>query len=98
MPFLGRPARFSDGPMRLALLLRRRVVFMVGLYHGGRRYEVRFKPLADFRAGVADASEREPRIRLALAAYVAELEALVRESPCNWFNFFDFWGEDESTP
>ena len=33
---------------------------------------------------------------MALARYVATLEALCREAPYNWFNFFDFWGEDEA--
>ena len=49
LPFLGAPARFSDGPFRLAAMLRRRVVFMAGLYHGGRRYELRFLELRRFQ-------------------------------------------------
>lgn len=93
LPFLGVNARFTDGPLRLAQLLRRRVIFMVGLYLGGNRYEVRFEPLADFRERVDDAAERERRVHEALAAYVARLESLVREAPYNWFNFHDFWNE-----
>ncbi|MCW5633299.1 MAG: acyl-CoA synthetase [Rubrivivax sp.] len=93
LPFLGTTARFSDGPLRLAQLLRRRVIFMVGLYRGGRRYDVRFEELADFRARVDDAGERERLVQQALAAYVARLEALVHEAPYNWFNFHDFWSE-----
>ena len=42
LPFLGAPARFSDGPFRLAAMLRRTVVFMAGLYRGGNRYDLRF--------------------------------------------------------
>jgi predicted LPLAT superfamily acyltransferase len=94
LPFLGRPAGFTDGPLRLAQLLRRRVVFMVGLYRGGRRYQVRFEELADFSAPPADPAERERRLQAALAAYVARLESLVREAPYNWFNFYDYWQED----
>ncbi|NRF68698.1 acyl-CoA synthetase [Aquincola sp. S2] len=94
LPFLGTEAVFSDAPFRLADLLRQRIVFMVGLYLGGPRYEVRFEPLADFSARPADAAEREARIRAALAAYVARLESLCREQPYNWFNFHDFWRED----
>jgi len=94
VPFLGQPVRFTDGPLRLAMLLRRRVVFMVGLYHGGRRYEVRFEPLADFTRPVTDPAERERVLQATLRDYVARLEALVRESPFNWFNFYDYWGED----
>jgi predicted LPLAT superfamily acyltransferase len=93
-PFLGVPAPFSDGPLRLAQLLRQRVIFMVGLYRGGRRYEVRFEPLADFRQRSVDPAARERALQEAISAYVARLEAVAREAPYNWFNFHDFWGED----
>ena len=96
LPFLGDEVEFSDGPFRLADLLRQRIVFMVGLYLGGARYEVRFEPLADFRQRPADAAAREARIRAALADYVRRLESLCREQPSNWFNFHDFWRDDEA--
>ncbi|MCW5657543.1 MAG: acyl-CoA synthetase [Burkholderiaceae bacterium] len=94
MPFLGHPARFSDGPFRLALLLKRRLVFMVGLYRGGACYQVRFEPLADFSAPPADARARDNLLRDAMQAYVQRLESLCRGAPTNWFNFYDFWNED----
>ena len=96
IPFLGLPALFSDGPLRLALLLKRRVIFMVGLFLGGRRYDVRFETLADFRQPPADAAARERLIRETLQRYVAQLEALCREAPYNWFNFYDYWREDHA--
>ena len=92
--FLGRAAQFSDGPFRLAALLRRRVLFMAGLYLGGDRYDVRFEALADFSVREGDAAERERRIHDAVLAYARRLEALCRERPDNWFNFHDFWHED----
>jgi predicted LPLAT superfamily acyltransferase len=94
LPFLGHGARFSDGPFRLALLLKRRLVFMVGLYRGGARYDVRFEPLADFSAAPADAAARDNLLREAMRAYVQRLESLCREAPYNWFNFYDFWNDD----
>jgi predicted LPLAT superfamily acyltransferase len=94
LPFLGRNARFSDGPFRLALLLKRQLVFMVGLYRGGARYDVRFEALADFSAAPADAAARDNLLRDAMRAYVQRLEGLCREAPANWFNFYDFWNED----
>ena len=93
--FLGQPARFSDGPFRLAALLRRRVVFMAGLYDGGNRYALRFVELADFRASADTAGlDLDTRVHGAMQRYVTLLEALCRESPYNWFNFFDFWATD----
>jgi predicted LPLAT superfamily acyltransferase len=94
VPFLGQQAVFSDGPFRLAALLRRRIIFMAAPYTGGARYDVRFETLADFSDRSADASERERRIRAAVQAYAARLESLCREHPYNWFNFHDFWRED----
>ncbi len=94
IPFLGLPATFSDGPLRLALVLKRRVFFMVGLYRGGNIYEVRIEPLADFTHPPASPQDREALMHSALRAYVAKLEALVHEAPYNWFNFYDFWREE----
>lgn len=95
LPFLGRPARFSLGPLRLAMLLRRPVLFMSGLYLGGNRYRVSFEPLVDFSTPPADATSRDQQVHQALAAYVARLELQCRTAPTNWFNFYDFWGEDK---
>ena len=94
VPFLGREAPFPTGPMRIAAALRRRVIFMAGLYRGGNRYEIRFEPLADFSD--LDAVNRETRdaaVREAVTHYARCLERCAREAPDNWFNFHDFWGE-----
>ena len=89
LPFLGRPAPFPLGSMRLAAMLKRPVVFMTGLYLGGNRYAIHFEKLADFthveRAG------RDAAIRQAVSDYAACLERHCRAAPFNWFNFFDFW-------
>jgi predicted LPLAT superfamily acyltransferase len=95
LDFLGQPAPFSDGPFRLAAMLKRPVYFMAGLYQGGNRYELRFVELADFRPEVPTGGlDVDQRVRAAMERYVALLGALCVESPYNWFNFYDFWGED----
>jgi predicted LPLAT superfamily acyltransferase len=94
LEFLGQPARFSDGPFRLAAMLRRPVIFMAGLYHGGNRYELRFVELADFSKPNAAGVDTDQRVRDTMQRYVELLESLCRESPFNWFNFFDFWAVD----
>ena len=98
LPFLGAPAFFPDGPFRLAAMLRRKVVFMAGLYRGGRDYDLRFVELADFAdlAAAASGAEREVAIRAAMQRYVATLEGLCREAPYNWFNFYDFWADADA--
>jgi len=87
--FLGTPATFPSGPFRLAALLRRRVVFMAGLYLGANRYAIHFEPLADFSACAP--GQREVAIHQAVGRYVMLLEQYCRLAPYNWFNFFDFW-------
>jgi len=89
VPFLGAPARFPLGPLRMAAMLRCRVVFMAGLYLGGNRYALDFEPIADF-------SSAPPAPQAALASYVACLERHCRAAPYNWFNFYDFWGEADA--
>ncbi|MFM2340807.1 MAG: hypothetical protein RLZZ592_460 [Pseudomonadota bacterium] len=101
LPFLGAPAAFSDGPFRLAAMLRRPVIFMTGLYHGGRRYELRFETLADFRQrpprGPGAQAALDAAVHEAMRRHVALLERLCRETPYNWFNFFDFWATARPT-
>jgi predicted LPLAT superfamily acyltransferase len=98
VPFLGVDAAFSDGSFRLAQVLRRPVFLMAGLYNGGRSYDVRLEPLADFSVPAGDGAQREQQLQAAVRAYAARLESLCRESPYNWFNFHDFWSEDVSRP
>ena len=85
LPFLGAPAYFPDGPFRLAAMLRRRVVFMAGLYRGGRDYDLRFVELADFSRRFPVPARRAPasatrRCGPRCERYVATLEALVPRS------------------
>lgn len=89
VPFLGADAEFPLGPMRLAAMLKRPVLFMSGLYLGGNRYAVHFERLADFSD--LERPGRDAAIRTAVEAYAASLERHCRAAPYNWFNFFDFW-------
>lgn len=93
--FLGATAYLPIGPMRAAAVLRRRVVFMLGLYRGGNRYEAVFEPLADFSA--TPPAQVQAAIESAIRRYAALLEQYCRRDPYNWFNFFDFWRARAST-
>lgn len=87
--FLGAPARFPTGAMRVAALLQRPVIFMVGLYRGANRYHVVFETLADFSR--TDAATRDADVRSAIRRYAQLLEKHCRHDPYNWFNFYNFW-------
>jgi len=92
VPFFGTPAPFPTGPMRMAAALRQRVIFMVGLYRGGNRYELHFEPLADFtQLEGLTRTQRDEKVREAVEAFARRLEHHARSAPHNWFNFFDFW-------
>ena len=86
---LGRPAYLPIGPLRAAAILRRPVIFMVGIYRGANRYHVVFAPLADFTA--TPATERDAAVHAAVERYAALLERYCISDPYNWFNFFDIW-------
>ncbi len=81
--FLGAPARFPVGPFRMAAMLGRPVVLMLGLHRGGRRYDIVFETIS--------ARPGEEPIEDTMRRYVARLEHHCRSAPYNWFNFYDFW-------
>jgi predicted LPLAT superfamily acyltransferase len=86
--FLGEPARFPSGPLRMAYMLKSPVLLMAGVYRGGNRYDLYFEELVD----MADTGQpRNELIRQAQQRYVARIEHYCRIAPYNWFNFFDFW-------
>jgi predicted LPLAT superfamily acyltransferase len=85
IPFFGTPARFPVGPFRMAAILMRPVVLMVGLYLGCRRYEIYFELI------VEPGEPTEAAIEAAMRRYVARLEYYCRLAPYNWFNFYEFW-------
>ena len=87
--FLGAPAAFPLGPLHMAAMLKRPVIFMTGLYRGGNRYDIHFEKLVDFSK--VERGKRSAEVQAALTRYVALLEKYCRAAPYNWFNYFDFW-------
>jgi predicted LPLAT superfamily acyltransferase len=88
-PFLGATAAFPKGPFRVAMLLQRPVVMMVGVYRGRRTYDVYFETLAE--AATARPADPHAWLDSIMRRYAARLEHYCREAPFNWFNFYDFW-------
>ena len=86
---LGAQVHLPIGPLRMAALLRRPVLFMTGLYLGGNRYAIHFDTLADFSNVTRD--QRDAALQAAFTRYAELLDQYCRLAPYNWFNFFDFW-------
>ena len=83
--FLGAPAAFPTGPLRVALALDVPVVLFFGLYRGPRCYDLFFERM-DTGTGPA-----QDRLAALVDAYAARVEAHTRAAPYNWFNFYDYW-------
>jgi predicted LPLAT superfamily acyltransferase len=86
--FLGEPAKFPSGPLRIAYMLKCPVLLMVGVYRGGNRYDLYFEELMDMSNSELSRNEL---INQAQQRYVARIEHYCRNAPYNWFNFYDFW-------
>jgi predicted LPLAT superfamily acyltransferase len=92
VPFLGANAAFPQGPFVLAGILGCPIFLIVGLRRGHTAYEVYAERLADqVPAAPRLRAQRLPEL---VARYAERLEAFCLRAPYQWFNFYDFWGDD----
>ncbi len=94
--FLGREARFPAGPMLLAATAQCPVILAFGLYRGGNEYDVYFERLAD--RVPREERRSDDAIQKWVQRYADRLGHYACAAPYNWFNFYDFWGEDPHGP
>lgn len=87
--FLGSPAAFPSGVMRLAHAVSTPVVLFFGLYQGGNRYDVHLELLS--QTVRLSPERREDDVRQWTQHYADRLAQYSRDAPDNWFNFYDFW-------
>ncbi|MDE8346027.1 MAG: hypothetical protein POH28_07635 [Acidocella sp.] len=87
--FLGSMAAFPTGPFKIAMLLHAPVVLMIGVYRGGRRYDVIFERIA--KPAPSERHDGALWMDRTMRQYVDRLEHYCRDAPFNWFNFFNFW-------
>ncbi len=94
--FLGRDAPFPTAPWLIASALKVPVVLAFGLYQGGHHYHLAFESFSDSIA--VPRQQRAQAVLSLIQRYAARLEHHARAAPYNWFNFYDFWGnEDEGS-
>ncbi len=84
VPLCGEPVRLPRGPGDVVMLSGARALSMSVFRVGAGRFRVSARLLP-----VASGSVEE-----LLAAWAVDLEAAVRESPQQWFNFYPYWPGD----
>jgi predicted LPLAT superfamily acyltransferase len=89
LPFLGRRARFPEGPFQLASLLGCPTLFVLALRSGPRQYRLIAEPLVEEPGGPR--SDRPRQVEDSMKQYAARLQHYCVRAPYQWFNFFDFW-------
>ena len=78
---------------RLAAILDVPVIFFIGLYLGGNKYEIYFdKLVSNFNV---DRENRDVLVEQCTKKYVKSIEKYVRHEPLNWFNFYDYWKDEQ---
>lgn len=87
--FLGAPAPFPAGTIRLAHAVRAPVVMFFGLYRGTNRYQVHLELLSEQIHLSTD--RRKDDIHHWTQRYADRLAHYSRQAADNWFNFYDFW-------
>jgi predicted LPLAT superfamily acyltransferase len=93
--FLGRPAPFPVGPYVLAAALGC-PLFAMACTHEGDGYRLRFERFCD--RVVLPRGRRDAALAEQAARFAGWLEAQVRHSPLDWFNFFPFWDQVPHDP
>ena len=84
--FLGRSAKFPQGPFSVAAMRGLNVLAVNVMKTGLTEYKIYVTPL-----NYDKEQPRKEQIRQLSEAYVAELEKRIVEYPTQWYNFFDFW-------
>jgi predicted LPLAT superfamily acyltransferase len=89
-PFLGRPARFPQGPFLLAALLKCPVYTLICLADENR-FHAHLEPLCEeVQLG---RGSRDADLQRYVGEFSKRLERYCQIAPLQWFNFFPFWNE-----
>jgi predicted LPLAT superfamily acyltransferase len=89
LPFLGKPAPWPTGPFLLAAMSGVPLIATFCVKTGPTSYAFSAEPPGQFK--LERGRTRDEQVREWMAPYVARVEALVRQYPMQWFNFYDFW-------
>ena len=85
--FLGKEASFNYGPYLIAGILGAKISSLWCQKIGGK-FRIELVPLA---SAVKLGRDKAASARQYLQIYARELENRCKQTPTQWFNFFDFW-------
>lgn len=88
IPFFGREAYFPRGPWELAAMTGAPILPTFFFLDAEHRFHASFGTPIRITAG---RGERMREIEAGMRAYVADLEALIRKDPSQWYCFYPFW-------
>lgn len=88
--FLGAPAHFPMGPFALAAQRDLPVLTVNVMKESVKRYRVYVSRLQK------EGTTRGERINAYVRQYVEHLEEVLRKYPEQWFNYYEFWGDERT--
>lgn len=91
--FLGDKVNFPAGPALIASVAKVPVILFFGLYKGKGRYDIHFELLTEETS--LKRQNRDVAVQTWMQKYCDRLEYFTKQSPYNWFNFYDFWNDTE---
>lgn len=95
LPFFGRQVPFPRGPWELAAMTGAPIVSSFFFTDEARRFHARLSPPIQV---LGARGERQAAIAAGMQAYVADLEALIRQYPSQWYCFYPFWDDPAREP
>jgi len=89
--FLGRKAKFPEGPFYLSVKYKKPVIFVSAVKETNSHYHFyATKPYYDTNSSLT----KEARISKLLDLYIDELEKTLKSYPEQWFNYYYFWDQE----
>ncbi|MBL6446531.1 lipid A biosynthesis acyltransferase [Fulvivirga sp. 29W222] len=82
--FMGKNAFFPLGPFTIATKLKVPFSFAYAVRGKGKTYHLSATPIRQANSSAEELLEQ----------YVTHLEGKLKQSPMQWFNYYDFWSED----
>lgn len=89
--FLGEKASFPTGPFYLAMKFGVPVSFVFAMKEGGRHYHF-FATTPRRYTQQAGPASRDAMLKTIIGDFIEAMEKKVRKYPCQWFNYYNFWG------